>query len=44
LALTNDAEDNLIKAIRAFEEALQIRTEEENPLDYAATQSNLGTV
>jgi tetratricopeptide (TPR) repeat protein len=43
MALTNDAEDNIVKAIRAFEEALQIRTEEEYPLDYATTQNNLGT-
>ena len=37
-----DKEENLNLAIRAFEEALKIRTIEEYPIPYAETQNNLG--
>ena len=35
---------NCINAIKAFEEALKVRTLEDRPLEYATTQHNLGTV
>jgi len=38
----NDKEENLTLSIRAFEEALKIRTIEKYPVDYAETQKNLG--
>ncbi len=34
-------EDNLIKSIHAFREALKIYTVEKYPVDYARTQNNL---
>ena len=42
ISKVRDKEDNLNKAIIAFEEALKIYTIEKYPLDYAMTQNNLG--
>lgn len=35
--------ENIARAIRAYEEALRIRTIEKYPVEYAVTQNNLGT-
>ena len=43
LSEVRDKEENLTKAIRAYEEALKIYTVEKYPVDYAMTQNNLGT-
>jgi len=37
-----DREANLERAIAAYREALRFRTPEAAPLEYAATQNNLG--
>jgi tetratricopeptide (TPR) repeat protein len=42
LSEVRDAEENLRKAIKAYQEALTIYTKENYPLDYAMTQNNLG--
>jgi len=42
LSKKNNKEENLTIAIRAFEEALKIRTIGKFPVDYAETQKNLG--
>ena len=42
LLRVRDKEENLAKAIRAYEEALKIKTLEKYPIDYAMTQNNLG--
>ncbi len=42
LAIVKDKEDNLTRAIQAYEQALKIRTVEKYPVDYAMTQNNLG--
>ncbi|OYT41998.1 MAG: hypothetical protein B6U86_01340, partial [Candidatus Altiarchaeales archaeon ex4484_43] len=42
LAEVRNKEENLTKAIRAYEEALKIRTVEKYPVNYATTQNNLG--
>ena len=41
LAIISNKEDNLIKSIRAYEEALKIYTVEKYPLDYKGVMSNL---
>ncbi len=40
--LTGDREENLIRAIDYYENALRVRTQREFPLDWAMTQYNLG--
>src|SRR5262249_42869286 len=42
LAALEDRENNLQKAIAAYQAALTYRTPERLPLEYAATQNNLG--
>ncbi|MGR3295602.1 MAG: tetratricopeptide repeat protein, partial [Candidatus Bathyanammoxibius sp.] len=42
LAGVRDREENLKKAIEAFEEALRVYAFEKSPQDYAMTQNNLG--
>ena len=41
-APTGDRGANLAKAIACYEAALRVRTEQEFPQDWAATQNNLG--
>ena len=42
LAEVRDPEENSQKSIKAYNEALAIRTKEDFPIDYAMTQNNLG--
>jgi tetratricopeptide (TPR) repeat protein len=42
LALYRDRAENCEKAIKAYEEALTVRTLDRFPMDYATTQNNLG--
>ena len=41
--ISSDSADNLEKAIASFEKALQVRTREALPINWAMTQMNLGT-
>ena len=43
LAEVEDKTENCKKAIQAYMQALEIRTLEQFPMDYAMTQNNLGS-